>query len=95
MDFELVTKHYGKNVVDRGGKIHLNFEVTGFESVAESQIGSKRGNEYPIRVKGKGDQVRNKFKKLVYLKHLKNIFISDYFFWGGFFCRKILIRYFM
>ncbi|RXG74023.1 L-2-hydroxyglutarate dehydrogenase, mitochondrial, partial [Armadillidium vulgare] len=57
VDFELVTKHYGKNVVDRGGKIHLNFEVTGFESVAESQIGSKRGNEYPIRVKGKGDQV--------------------------------------
>ncbi|KAL7647332.1 UNVERIFIED_CONTAM: hypothetical protein RMT77_000927 [Armadillidium vulgare] len=56
VDFELVTKHYGKNVVDRGGKIHLNFEVTGFESVAESQIGSKRGNEYPIRVKGKGDQ---------------------------------------
>lgn len=57
VDWELVTQHYGKNVLDRGGKIHLNFEVIGFESVAESQIGSKGGNDYPIRVKGKSNQV--------------------------------------
>jgi L-2-hydroxyglutarate oxidase LhgO len=51
-----VTRSYGKDFTERGGKIHLNFKVTSFKESAESSPTSNSdGNKYPVSVRGKKD----------------------------------------
>jgi hypothetical protein len=48
-----VTRSYGKDFTDKGGRIHLNFKVTSFKEAAESSSTSKGdGNKYPVSVHG-------------------------------------------
>lgn len=54
MDWAEVTRSYGKDFAEKGGTIHLNFEVTSFKEAAESSPASKGdGNKYPVSVHGK------------------------------------------
>jgi hypothetical protein len=51
-----VTRSYGKDFTERGGKIHLNFKVTSFKETAESSPTSKGdGNKYSVSVHGEKD----------------------------------------
>lgn len=51
-----MTRSYGKDFTERGGKIHLNFKVTSFKESAESAPTSKGdGNKYSVSVHGKKD----------------------------------------
>jgi hypothetical protein len=51
-----VTRSYGKDFTERGGKIHLDFKVTSFKEAAESSPTSKGdGNKYSVSVHGKKD----------------------------------------
>ncbi|XP_034255805.1 L-2-hydroxyglutarate dehydrogenase, mitochondrial [Thrips palmi] len=45
VDWALVTEYYAKDFQNRGGKIFLNFNVTGFSEATDTQ-----GGEFPIRV---------------------------------------------
>lgn len=48
-----MTRSYGKDFAEKGGNIHLNFEVTSFKETAESSPASKGdGNKYPVSVHG-------------------------------------------
>lgn len=49
-----MTRSYGKDFAEKGGNIHLNFEVTSFKETAESSPASKGdGNKYPVSVHGR------------------------------------------
>lgn len=51
-----MTRSYGKDFTERGGKIHLHFKVTSFKEAAESSLTSKGdGNKYSVSVHGKND----------------------------------------
>lgn len=52
MDWGLVTQYYGRDFNEMGGETLLNYEVNGFQLAAESQAGSKDGNQYKIRITG-------------------------------------------
>jgi len=54
VDWAEVTRSYGKDFAEKGGNIHLNFEVTSFKETAESSPASKGdGNKYPVSVHGR------------------------------------------
>ena len=49
-----MTRSYGKDFAEKGGNIHLNFEVTSFKETPESSPASKGdGNKYPVSVHGR------------------------------------------
>ena len=49
-----MTRSYGKDFAEKGGNIHLNFEVTSFKETAESSSACKcDGNKYPVSVHGR------------------------------------------
>jgi hypothetical protein len=55
VDWAEVTRSYGKDFVEKGGNIHLNFEVTSFKATAESSPAAEGdGNKYPVSVLGRG-----------------------------------------
>ncbi|PNF38667.1 L-2-hydroxyglutarate dehydrogenase, mitochondrial [Cryptotermes secundus] len=59
VDWAEVTRSYGKDFTERGGKIHLHFKVTSFKEAAESSLTSKGdGNKYSVSVHGKNDVVK-------------------------------------
>jgi hypothetical protein len=54
VDWAEVARSYGKDFAEKGGDIHLNFEVTSFRETAESSPASKGdGNKYPVSVHGR------------------------------------------
>jgi len=59
VDWAEVTRSYGKDFAEKGGNIHLNFEVTSFKETAESSPASKGdGNKYPVSVHGREGSVK-------------------------------------
>uniref|UniRef100_A0A1B6HDJ9 L-2-hydroxyglutarate dehydrogenase, mitochondrial n=1 Tax=Homalodisca liturata TaxID=320908 RepID=A0A1B6HDJ9_9HEMI len=58
VDWAEVTRFYGKDFTARGGKVHLNFKVTGFQTVAEGDGIEKDASSYPVRISSKNKSVR-------------------------------------
>lgn len=50
VDWAEVARYYGKEFVEKGGDIHLNFKVDGFQTVAEGSGVDKDTARYPVRV---------------------------------------------
>ncbi|KDR08345.1 L-2-hydroxyglutarate dehydrogenase, mitochondrial [Zootermopsis nevadensis] len=59
VDWAEVTRSYGKDFTEKGGRIHLNFRVISFKETAESSSASKGdGNKYPVSVRGENSAVK-------------------------------------
>ncbi|KAJ9584331.1 hypothetical protein L9F63_021331, partial [Diploptera punctata] len=59
VDYGEVTKSYGEEFTEKGGKVYLDFEVIGFREVKESSPSSTgEGNKYPVQVHGCSGNVR-------------------------------------
>jgi len=53
VDWGLVTRYYGKDFEESGGKIHLNFKVVDFQLATENQdptSTSSHANDHLVRV---------------------------------------------
>lgn len=62
VDWALVTEHYSKDFVAGGGKIFLNFNVTGF---VEASSTDPKGPDYPVIIQG---DKKVKFLIILFLK---------------------------
>ncbi|XP_047002230.1 L-2-hydroxyglutarate dehydrogenase, mitochondrial [Schistocerca americana] len=55
VDWGLVTEHYGKDFEDAGGKIYLNFKVTGFKE--QRKPVTKGSTTYPVNITSENNAV--------------------------------------
>jgi L-2-hydroxyglutarate oxidase LhgO len=53
VDFTLVTEQYAKDFKQLGGHIYLDFPVSAFEEIKESNASGEE-NKYPVQIKGPG-----------------------------------------